>query len=585
VPQVRQPPRFLHDRYFFDYSAAFAITSVGVGGDLPGRLGLTESGLSAQLPGTGFLRNGVPFQPGAYSWLGDNGESIRWMSDRLEWRGEPLGFPPSGADDPILLPSTAADTVHFLVAPLLTAAPATVASWRSADTPDSLHAVARHANGPSGFSHTGGRFHGPLGRGWEFDGQFFRVFSDGQIDLTRLDGHTLDLEARSRVADYPVRLRFRQNRGNRFQSFRWQATADRAHLFYLLSHADFELAVPAANGEWLLHAGLRHEDQELINPRLAGHRQWFNRTYAAELSRLWTGPLSGWLKLTGDWRRGHAEVELPDQKRGGLSAGMWVDRGALDFSLTGAVASQTDYDLVWRVATAARLSAGSLAHVTASAGRSGEPPSFMRRLLPAAGDTASYFESGNASLAQTIHETASLSLGHNSDRLRVALMAAAGRSRHLAVWQPSGDIADSSSDYHVASADRDYSGAGATLAWQPLSFASFSGSIDHVLTNDWSGVASPSYIPDDAWHARLEMPLYFESYNLHLTPLVYMQGAAGGTLPDEYATAGTGFDFRIKGLLIFWRLDNISDEDYRFGGPENAYDRHYEYGFRWEFWN
>jgi hypothetical protein len=209
----------------------------------------------------------------------------------------------------------------------------------------------------------------------------------------------------------------------------------------------------------------------------------------------------------------------------------------------------------------------------------------MRRLLPAAGDTTAYFESGNTSLEQTIHETASISIGHSSPRLHLVLMATAGQSRDLAVWQPTGNNADASADYHVASADRDYSGLSATLSCQPVSFAILSASIDHILSNDWVGVPAPPLIPDNAWNARLDLPLYIAGYNLHLTPLVQMQGATGGTLPDEYATIGTGFDFRIKGLLIFWRLDNISDEDFRFGGPENAFDRHYEYGFRWELWN
>ncbi len=42
---------------------------------------------------------------------------------------------------------------------------------------------------------------------------------------------------------------------------------------------------------------------------------------------------------------------------------------------------------------------------------------------------------------------------------------------------------------------------------------------------------------------------------------------------------------RIKQLSVFWRLGNLLDRDYRTGGAAFAYDRHYAYGFRWEFWN
>jgi len=578
------PPHFAHDDFFLNYAAAFSAATYRVQGNVPGPDGIDENTIADRLTGLAVRRDGVPYQQGEYAWLGGDGQGIAWFSDRQIRAAEPLGFPPSGADDPLLRPLPA-DTLYLLAAPLLDSRPASIASWRDPALLDSTEAIARHTNGPNGFAYTGGRFRADIGKGWEFDGRGFRVFSDGQIPNTAYDGHNLDVELRRTFGRYPSRLRFQQNRGNRFESFRWQASQYRAHHFYVLAHLDFEVAAPKPDGEWLLHLGLFHDDQKLDHPFLPERRKWYSRTYTLELSRLWTGNLSRWVKGTAAWQSLRDGVSLPDQKSGALSAGIWKTGHLFDLTATGAVATQTDYDLVWRAAAALAYHPIQTQRFVLAAGRGGAPPSALRRLLPGLVDTTGYSESGTPSASQTIHETASISWHWTTRRLDFTLMAAAGRSRHLAVWQPSGDTAALFDSYTPACLERRYSGGGATLHWHPFELLSLRGGIDHLFTNEWQSGGGPAFAPEDAWWGEIAFPMYVDRYNLHFTPRVSTRGAARGSLPDDYAVLSAGWDFRIKGLTIFWRYENLVDRNYRTGGADYAYDRHYVYGFRWEFWN
>ena len=207
-----EPPRFAHDQFFLGYAARFSAASTVVNGDLPGRIDLEEYALADRLPGVAFRRNGVPYQAAEYAWSGGDGQVLGVSGDRTGWYAEPLGYPPYGANDPLMLPGPS-DTVFLQTAPLLGYTPAGLNYWRDPILPDSVKAVARYINGPFGYSAAGGRFRGDMGRGWEFDGQFYNVLSNGAIDSTAYAGHNLDIELRHSFGRKPLRVRFRQNRG------------------------------------------------------------------------------------------------------------------------------------------------------------------------------------------------------------------------------------------------------------------------------------------------------------------------------------------------------------------------------------
>jgi hypothetical protein len=585
---VYAPPRFAHDQFFLGYAASFSAASTVVDGDLPGRIGLEGYALADRLPGVAFRRNGTPYQAAEYAWSGGDGQALSVWGDRTNWNAEPLGYPPYGANDPLLLPGPS-DTVFLQPAPLTGYAPVGLNYWRDPTLPDSANAAARYINGPFGYSSAGGRFRADVGRGWEFDGQFYNVLADGAIDSTSYAGHNLDIELRRSFGTNPLRVRFRQNRGRRAQSFRWQAGTPkgyRASYDYLLSHLDVEFAVPGSTGEWLVGWQMRQEDQKKWADSLLGAEQrWFARNYELKVSRLWQGRVSGWVSARGRWWE-KALGDSPGTRRDlEIEGGVVVPYRNAQITVTAAgrtinllsAEERAAAAFAWQVSRSHRL----LAHI----GVAKQQPSHMRFWLPAQGAGGNYTESGNASLPVTRHQTASLSWRHSSSPLQFTLLASAGTSRDLAVWQPVGDTATEQSAYAPVPFDREFALAGLTFRWQPLRFLILRASYDHLFRNVWNGEGSPVFAPDDQWSAALLVPVRFSTRRMRLIPQVHTRGAAGGSLPDEYATLSAGFEFHLKQFVFYWLRENILDLEYRTGGAEFAYPTHSRYGFRWEFWN
>jgi len=575
-----EPVLFAHDLFLLQLASRFCAASVGVNTGFPGPLGLTEDRLAERLPGMGFRRNGAPYQAGEYHWFGGDGEATGWMSDGSEWNVEALGFPYYGSNDPILNPPLG-DSLFLLAAPLLSARPAQIVSWREPNRPDSLQAVALHTNGPDGFSHTGGRFRGPIGGGYEFDGQFYRDFSDGHLPAAASDGHALDFELRRRISNWPTRLRFRQVRGERALAFRWNAGTLRATHRYLLTDVEATAARPDEGGEWLLAAALRHEDQKLTNPLLSARREWFGRTLSAGASRLSPGSWTRNVSIRGTWRMKDAGLSLPEQKSLELAVEIYRTFSTVDVALTGAARSESDQDPLWRAAMAAAWRPAGRHRIVVAAGRSLEAPGLLRRLLPEAG-SGNFSETGNPDLPTVLHESASVSWNFTGEAVRVVTLAATGRSRDLPVWQP---VGGASSSFTPTPLERRYAGLSAVVAWQPLQGLSLSGGIDHLLENNWKSGGEPAYAPQDSWFADVRLRMVVPKSRAEIFPLASVRGARGGSLRGDYRTYSSGLDMRIKQLLIFWRIENLDDSDYRTGGAAQAYDRHFAYGFRWEFWN
>lgn len=570
------PPVFAHDLFLAQLASKFSVASVDANTRFPGPLGLTEDRLAEHLPGIGFRRNGAPSQAGEYHWFGGDGEALGWMSDRAAWNHEPLGFPYYGASDPVLLPPLG-DSLFVLAAPLLSARPAEVVSWRDPTMPDSIQAVALHANGPDGFSHTGGRFRGPIGGGYEFDGQFYRDFSDGRLGAAASDGHSLDFELRRRMANWPSRLRFRQVRGERELAFRWDDTGLRAAHRYLLTDVELATARPDEHGEWLFGAGLRHEDQKLKNPLLTERSEWFGRTLSATASRLSPGTWTRNVMLRGAWRLDDDARSIPAQKRVELAGELLRSFATADVVVTGAVAAESDQDPVWRGAAAAAWRPWPGHRVTMAVGRSTEAPPLLRRFAPLGSGV-----SGDPELGAVTHESVSIGWNCAHPALQMMALLAAGRSSNLPVWQALGD---ESTPYGPVSVERRYAGASVVVAWQPVRRLSASGGVDHLFDNSYAGGGGPVYAPDDAWFAELRWHTGVPGSRIELFPLASVRGARGGSLFGDYTTYSAGLDLKVKQLLMFWRVDNLGDFDYRTGGSAWAYGRHYEYGFRWEFWN
>ena len=210
------PPQFAHDVYFQNYVSTFSSSMSETKGDLPGLMGLEGDGLSDELPGVLFSRNGLPYQAAEYSWLGGDGQVLGIGSNGTSWEAEPLGFPAWSAHDPVMMPGPS-DSVFVIPVPLLDYTSSRLDFWRDFRLPDSALAEARHAHGPDGFSYTGGRFRSRAGSRGAFDGQVYRVFSDGNVGDAAFDGHNLDIQFRRYVGTYPARISFSPEQGRTVQ--------------------------------------------------------------------------------------------------------------------------------------------------------------------------------------------------------------------------------------------------------------------------------------------------------------------------------------------------------------------------------
>jgi len=581
----RPPPQFVHDSYFQNYTSTFSSSMSATRGNLPGLMGLEGHGLSDDLPGIHFRRNGVPYQPGEFSWLGGDGQVLGISSDRTTWEAEPLGFPPWGAHDPVMMPGPS-DSVFVVPVPLLDYAPTRLEFWRDSGLPDSALTEARHTNGPDGYSYTGGRFRTKAGSVGAFDGQFFRVFSNGNISNAAFDGHNLDIQFRRYVGSYPARVRFRQNRGERSNSFRWQSTSDRASHEFILSHFDVELEIPAGHGEWLLGWHIRHEEQSMSAIPLLGSPQgWRARRYSLSMSRLWQATLSGWLQLEGRWGDGKVGSSALVRRDLDVSGGVRVPYRNLDLTLTTGVRTVRGLSAEERMSAAVAFRVSHTDRLLAFAGFSKQHPSELRRWLPALSGGGGFSVAGNTGLDIMRHKTASFVWQHKDRRVELTALITTGKSEDLAVWQPSGDTATSSVAYLPGAIVRTYSGAGAVLQLRPWQALRLKGSLDRRWSSDSEDWVDPVLSPENSWSATAMLTLVFNDSTLFVTPVVNSRGSFSEARTQVYATLNAGVDVRLKQLQFYYHRENMLDQVYRTGGSAYAYFKHIRYGFRWEFWN
>jgi hypothetical protein len=215
-----------------------------------------------------------------------------------------------------------------------------------------------------------------------------------------------------------------------------------------------------------------------------------------------------------------------------------------------------------------------------------QAPSDLLRDYPAAADPQStYGVSGAPQLEPAQHRSAGITLRHESRLLDLFASGAVGRAENLAVWQPTGDTAETGDAYVPLVLGRRWEGVAAYATWRPLSALELWGSGQHLFTNEWLEGGEPAFAPEESWAAGARCPLWIDRLQLSVVPQVAARGARGGTLPEEYATLTAGVDLALKQLTVFIHQENLLDREYRTGGAEYAYDRHTRYGFRWEFWN
>ena len=150
------------------------------------------------------------------------------------------------------------------------------------------------------------------------------------------------------------------------------------------------------------------------------------------------------------------------------------------------------------------------------------------------------------------------------------------------MWQPQGD---ESTPYAPKLLERHYSGASITVTLHVLRGLVATGGVDHLFQNEYVSAGAPVYAPDDSWFAELRGHAAVPGSRVELGPVVSVRGARGGTLIQDYYTYSAGIDARVRQLLIFWRVENLDDYEFRTGGTAHDYGRYYRYGFRWEFWN
>ena len=585
VPAIHEPVLFSHDQFFLEIAHRFSAASLGTDGDVPGRLGLESDRLAYRLPGVGFRRNSVPYQAGELYWQGGSGEQLGIRADRMAWEGEPLGLPPSGADDPVMLPGPH-DSAYLFPTPMLGYSASELVLWRDPVLPDSAKAVARYTNGPLGFSYTGGRFRAEIGAGWETDAQVYRIFSDGTQDSSRFDGHNLDMELRRHLGRRPLRIRFRQNRANRDQLFRWQTAADRSSHTYLLSHLTVEIAHPGNSSEWLLAYDMRLDDQETkAVPPLTGFQYWFNRQHRIKLSRIVSGRLSRWFAVSGKYRETDEPTALPGAWSGEVEGGAHLSGSVLSLLVAGAAGMEEGYESVYRGGITLKINLFRHNSISLYAGSAREAVPLVRRYLPLATGSSGYSVQGRSDLAPTQNTSVALSWRHDGSTLRYSLIASTGRSRNVPVWQPSGDSASTSSSYTPVLTDRDYSGLAASAVWRPFRVLELEGGYRYQADMKFTDGTTPAYSPQQSWQAAIRFPLYFAAYQLELIPQANTFGARGGSLPADWATYSVGVEATLKHFTFFWHRENLVDEVYSTGGAYPAYGLHSRFGFRWNFWN
>jgi hypothetical protein len=573
---------FLHDQFHLHLTSDFAASTLASEGGLPGPMGLTHHGQAALQSGPGYRQNSVPFQAGEFYWLGGAGAEVGIRADRLSWEAEPLGYPPSGADDPGMLPGPF-DSAYFFPVPLYGYEAAELAFWRDPKLPDSARATARYTNGPAGYSYTGGRLRSELGAGFETDAQVYRIFSDGTEDSSRFDGHNLDLEVRRAWGRVPTRLRFRQNRGDRDLLFRWQVDPSRAAHRYYLTHLTLEAALPKAASEWLLAYDLRVADQELrAVPALASYQYWFERTHRFVLSRVSEGRLAYWGSAGVQYREADAASGLPDAWAPDIEAGAKVSGSRASWLLSGGARLASGREAEMRLSTALRFELAPGHRLLAYAGAAREDASTQRRYLPAdSGST--YAASGLSTLPLARHESAALAWRYERPRLSWNLITATGRSFDLPDWTPAGDSATLSARYSPVPTDRSGSTLAARATVRPAGFLELEGAWRH----DWPGDPArvSAFTPEDDWFAALRVPIRFAPVPLRLVPQAAATGARGGTLPEDWWSLSLGVVATLKHLTVFWFRDNALDEPFRTGGAYSDYGAHARFGFHWNFWN
>jgi hypothetical protein len=581
-PAPHEAVAFLHDRFHLSLAAEFAAGSLAIGGNLPGTLGLSPQGMAARLGGVGYRQNSVPFQVGEFHWQSGSGEELGVLADRTSWEAEPLGYPPSGADDAAMLPCPA-DSAYLFPVPLFGYQSAQLLLWRDPVLPDSAHATARYTNGPAGYSYTGGRLRSELGAGFEMDAQVYRIFSDGLESTSGFDGHNLDLELRRAWGRVPMRLRFRQNSAQRDLLFRWQADPTRATHDYYLTYVTLEAAVQRPASEWLIAYDLRVEDQEKrAVSSLSSYQYWFERRHRLGLSRLSEGRLSYWGAAAAEYRESDVSTGLPDAWLADFNGGAKWSGSVLSLLLSAGARLPEGREPEYRAATALRFELSPGHALLMYLGVAREQPSTLRQYLPA--DSGSvYGESGDPNLPDARHTGAALVWRRDRPRLSWDMLAAVGSSQDLPVWSPQGDTATLASRYAPVPTDRSGTTLGARATARPWSCFELEGSWRHV----WETGSTPpaAYSPEDGWLGAVRLPFTFEHVNLRLTPEGQATGGFGGTLPGPWWTLSLGVTASIKQLSVFWFRDNALDETFRTGGAYPWYGTHSRFGFSWNFWN
>lgn len=577
------PVKFLHDQFQIQIAGDFASASLRTDGEFPGRLGLSPEGLAVRLSGLGYRQNGVPFQAGELYWQGGSGEELGVRSDRMAWEGEPLGFPPSGARDPALLPGPQ-DSAYLFPVPMFGYEAAELVLWRDPLLPDSAKATARYTNGPAGYSYTGGRFRTELGAGFETDAQVYRIFSDGLEDSSGFDGHNLDMELRRQWGQIPMRVRFRQNRAHRDLLFRWQQDPARASHQYYLTHFTIEAAHTAPASEWLLAYDLRAEDQEKrLLPALSSYQYWFDRRHRISLSRLYAGRIAYWGAAAGEYRERDSSTGLPGAFQADFSAGMRWTHSRTSLLLSGGSRLIQEGKALFRGAAALRFELFRGNTILAYAGASREAASPLRQYLQTVSG-AVYSESGEPDLPLARHVSTALAWRHDRPSLSYDLLAARGSSSDLSVWEPSGDTASLSSTYTPVATRRSGASLSGHVVARPWRWFELEGSWRHQFASEPFAL-SAAYAPRDTWYGAVRVPLYLEKVHLLLTPEWAAHGAQGGTLPESWSAMSVGIDATLKQLTVFWHKDNLSEETLRTGGAYPWYGAHSRFGFYWSFWN
>lgn len=582
-PKPEKPVVFLHDRFHLSLVSEFAAARLGAESRLPGELGLTGHSLAARLVGVGYRQNSSPFQAGEFYTRSGAGEELGVRADRRLWEAEALSYPPSGADDPALLPGPY-DSAYFMPVPLNGYQPAELSFWRDPVLPDSASATARYTNGPAGYSYTGGRMRSQLGAGFETDAQVYRIFSDGIEEPSHFDGHNLDLELRKTWGSFPTRLRFRQNRAVRDLLFRWQQDPSRAEATNAyLTNVDLEAALPGASSEWLVAYHLRVTDQQLkAVPTLSAYQYWFERTHRLGISRVSGDRLAYWAAAWAEHREEDPESKLPASWSTELEGGVRLRAERVSGVVSFGVRSEEHEDLDYRVASALRLAIARDHAVLLYAGSSKETPSTLRRYL-AYDSGATQVVSGEVALPQAEHATAGLAWQYDRPRLSWNVLLHAGASDHLSEWQPAGDTATISSTYRPVPVDRKAVSLGGGARVVPISLVEVEGTWRHEWLGDQSEAAA--FSPSDSWWAALRVPLRHHRIRLVVTPEVSILGVQGGTLPEESVSLSAGVVGTLKHLTVFWFRDNVFDEPIRTGGAFPEYGVSSRYGFRWNFWN